>query len=74
MPNKDYAQDGMKQGRSSKPAGNKRPATGEKMSPPSPEKTANWPGVPGATQPGSRANGAPTTGKRGPFYVKKTGL
>ena len=36
--------------------------------------TAAWPGVPGKTQGKSRAGGAPTTGKMGPFAVKKVGL
>jgi hypothetical protein len=39
-----------------------------------PEKTANWPGVPGKTQAKSRAGGAPTRGHCGPFEVKKIGL
>lgn len=38
------------------------------------EGTANWPGVPGKTQPKSRAGGASTRGKMGEFYVKKVGL
>ena len=39
-----------------------------------PEKTAAWPGLPGKTQPRSRANGEPTTGKLGPFLNKKEGI
>jgi hypothetical protein len=39
-----------------------------------PEKTASWPGLPGSSQGKSRAGGAPTSGPRGPFYVKKIGL
>ena len=37
-------------------------------------KTASWPGLPGKPQPGSRANGMPTTGHCGPFNHKKEGL
>ena len=36
--------------------------------------TAAWPGVPGKTQGKSRAGGAPTAGRMGPFHVKKLGL
>ena len=39
-----------------------------------PQKTANWPSVPGKTQPRSRANGMPTSGHCGPFQHKKEGL
>lgn len=39
-----------------------------------PMKTASWPGLPGKTQPGSRANGMPTSGHCGPFSHKKEGL
>ena len=48
-------------------------ACGSKPNPSAPDKTANWPGVPGKTQR-SRAGGAPTTGHAGPFEVKKVGL
>ena len=39
-----------------------------------PNKTANWPGVPGGTQSRSRSAGVPEIGHKGPFYVKKVGL
>ena len=39
-----------------------------------PNKTANWPGVPGGTQTKSRSAGVSETGHKGPFYVKKVGL
>ena len=38
-----------------------------------PEKTANWPGLPGKASP-SRAAGAPKTGYSGPFRVKQQGM
>lgn len=53
--------------------GGSNKAMGASPSSSMPEKTANWPGVPGKTQKG-RAGGAPASGKRGPFYVKKIGL
>jgi hypothetical protein len=37
-----------------------------------PEKTANWPGLPGKAGP-NRSGGAPTRGKLGPFTVKREG-
>lgn len=43
-------------------------------SPGMPEKTANWPGLPGPTQKKSRAEGYPTSGWIGQFSHKKTGL
>ena len=44
-----------------------RPASGS-------DKTANWPGLPGKTQPKARNAGVPKTGHKGGFYVKSVGL
>ena len=38
-----------------------------------PEKTANWPGLPGKGGP-NRSAGSPTSGKIGKFHVKKEGF
>jgi hypothetical protein len=55
--------------------GGSNKATGSSPNLSMPEKTANWPGLPGKTQPSGRSLGAPTTGKAGaPFYIKKVGL
>ena len=48
-------------------------AQGSPASAPMPVKTANWPGLPGKAGP-NRSGGDPTSGKLGPFYVKKEGL
>lgn len=54
--------------------GGKMSAEGTKPESFSKQGTANWGGLPGKTQGKDRSGGAPTTGKRGPFYVKKLGL
>lgn len=74
MPNKFYAQPGMKRGLGT--GGSKaEPSHGSQPSSSMPERTADWPGPPGKTQPKSRAGGTATTGRKSaPFYVKKSGL
>lgn len=71
--NKDYAESGLKLGLGT---GTKTHAKTAGSAPAAklPEKTVGYPGVPGKTQPKSRANGTPTTGHCGPFYVRKEGL
>ena len=64
MANKFYDKRGAGQGGSNK-------AQGSAASAPMPEKTADWPGLPG--KPG-KSRGSPETGYCGPFYVKKEGL
>lgn len=66
MANKFYDKRNAGQGGSNK-------AMGASPSASMPERTANWPGVPGKTQK-SRAGGAPKTGHCGPFYVKSEGI
>lgn len=72
MPNRTYAEGGLKMGLGGNPEKPSSPKAGS--TPGMPEKTAAWPGVPGGTQRGSRSGGTPTTGHCGPFYVKKVGL
>ena len=48
--------------------------SGSTPSAPGADKTANWPGLPGPTQPKARNAGAPKTGHKGSFYVKAVGL
>ena len=71
MPNKRWnsmhgANDKSGGGASNKAQGS-RPASGS-------DKTANWPGLPGKTQPKARNAGVPKTGHKGGFYVKSVGL
>ena len=60
-------------GKQSGGEGGSNKAMGSRPGLSAPDKTANWPGVPGKTQR-SRAGGAPTTGYAGPFEVKKVGI
>lgn len=66
MANKHYDKRGAGQGGSNKPMG-------ASPSAPMPERTANWPGVPGKTQKG-RSGGTAKAGYFGPFYVKSDGI
>ena len=50
--------------------GGNHKAQGSSPSEAMPEKTASWPGLPGASQPKARNGGTPS----GPFYVKKAGI
>ena len=38
------------------------------------EKSTNWPGLPGPTQPKDRSAGQPKKGWKGEFQVKKVGI
>ena len=72
MPNKYWnnttgPNHGTKGGCSNKPMGSGVPTS-------MPMGTADWPGLPGATQKKSRSGGTPTTGTLGPFQHKKDGL
>ena len=71
MPNPLY--NNMHGANRSQGAGASNSAKGSKPSSGS-DKTANWPGNPGPTQGKARNAGQPTTGHKGPFYVKKAGL
>lgn len=73
--NKYHAKGQMKQGlgKGSMPKINGRSSTTPAQAP-MPMGTANWPTVPGKTQPSNRSNGFPTSGKLGEFSVKKQGL
>ena len=72
MPNKYHNRDAVPSKQTGGEGGSNK-AMGATPSMPMPERTANWPGVPGKTQ-GNRSGGAPTSGKRAPFAVKKIGL
>jgi hypothetical protein len=50
-----------------------RSKTGSKKTLTLPDKTANWPGLPGKGGP-NRSAGSPTSGKMGKFHVKKEGF
>ena len=71
MPNPYYSDVVADKSRGGEGGSNK--AQGSTPSTAMPERTADWPGVPGKTGP-SRAGGAPTKGKLGPFEVKKQGI
>ena len=74
MPNKYHNSDVVPHKQSGGEGASNAPQ-GSSPESPSKEGTAGWPGVPGKTQPRSRAGGAPTTGHRGhSFIVKKEGL
>ncbi len=66
MPNPNYSKLPPGQGGSNKPMGSPAPTA-------MPERTANWPGVPGKTQ-AARNAGTPTKGPLGPFHVKAEGI
>ena len=53
--------------------GHKEGSRGSKPSSGS-NKTINWPGLPGPTQPRARNAGTPKTGHKGSFYVQSKGL
>ena len=53
--------------------GGSNKAMGSTPSIPMPEKTANWPGLPGKAGP-NRSAGTPETGYAGPFRVKQVGM
>lgn len=66
MPNPNYNKLSPGEGGSNKAMGSSPPTA-------MPEKTANWPGVPGKAS-ASRAAGTPQKGSMGSFEVKKVGL
>jgi hypothetical protein len=69
MPNKWYAEKGLKQGLGTSGSG-ARESAGQPAKTSAPERTADWPGLPGKAQSRTRT----TEGWKGPFYVKKAGL
>jgi hypothetical protein len=54
--------------------GHKEGSRGSKPGGSMPMKTANWPGLPGKTQPKARNAGIPKTGHKGSFRVKAVGV
>ena len=73
MANK-YFQSGSQPSKQSGGGGGSNKPAGKRPTLTLPNKTANWPGVPGGTQSRSRSAGVPETGHKGSFYVRKVGL